>query len=129
MGARIIAIADKFDRLTGIKRGPQEIENALKKIQALLGSQLDPDLYKFLTAAVQEMTLPSVHEAGQVEVEVKADDLVAGLVLSRDIRSGTGLLLVKKGTVMNEKNMETLKRGYRIDPSKSGIFVWNKREM
>lgn len=129
LGARIIAMADKFDRLTGINRGLQDIENALKKIKTLLGSQLDPDMYKFLTAAVQEIILPSAHEAGQVEVEVQADDLVPGLVLSRDIRSGTGLLLVKIGTVMNEKNMETLKRGYHMDPSKSGIFVWNKRNM
>lgn len=129
LGARIIALADKFERLIGINPGVQAKESALKRIKGLLGSQFDPALFKFLAAAVQEMILPSAHEAGQVEVEVKADDLVSGLVLSRDIRSGTGLLLLTKGSVLNEKNMETLKRGYDIDPSKSGIFVWSKREL
>ena len=129
LGARIIAMADKFDRLIGINPGEQGKGSALKRIESFLGSQFDPALYKYLNAAVQEMILPSAHEAGQVEVEVKADDLVPGLVLSRDIRSGTGLLIVTKGTVMNEKNMETLKRGNYIDPSKTGIFVWNKRDM
>lgn len=127
LGSRVIAMADKFDRLTNIGRDSLNIESALQKIKAILGTQLDPDLYQFLSKAVHEGTITAIPETENVEVELKPNDLVPGIVLSRDVRSGTGLLLLRKGTTLNEKNIETLKRGYHLDPSKSGIFVWGRK--
>ncbi|MDI6729148.1 MAG: response regulator [Thermodesulfovibrionales bacterium] len=127
LGSRVIAMADKFDRLTNIGRDSLNIESALQKIKAILGTQLDPDLYQFLSKAVHEGTIAAIPETENVEVELKPNDLVPGIVLSRDVRSGTGLLLLRKGTTLNEKNIETLKRGYHLDPSKSGIFVWGRK--
>ncbi|HCL82039.1 MAG TPA: hypothetical protein DHW81_07460 [Nitrospiraceae bacterium] len=66
--------------------------------------------------------------ADAVEVELRPKDLMTGLIVSRDVRSGTELLLLRKGTTLNERNIETLKRGYHIDPSKSGIFVWKRKK-
>jgi HD-GYP domain-containing protein (c-di-GMP phosphodiesterase class II) len=128
MGSRIIAIADKFDKLTSSSKEALNIESALKKIKTLLGTQFDPDLYPFLCEIAHERITTAIPETENVEVELKPNDLVPGIVLSKDVRSGTGLLLLRKGATLNEKNIETLKRGYHLDPSKSGIFVWGKRK-
>jgi hypothetical protein len=44
-------------------------------------------------------------------------------VLSRDICSGTGLLLLSKGTELDADNIQALRRNYRLDPPKGGVFV------
>ncbi|MFZ5996044.1 MAG: HD domain-containing phosphohydrolase [Nitrospirota bacterium] len=129
-GSRIIALADRFDNLTFGSNEPRGIEKALKQIQTLLGLQFDPELYKPFSEVVQERITAVIPEEDEVniEVELKPQDLVSGLVLSRDVRSGTGLLLLRKETILNERNIETMKRGYHLDPSKSGVFVWMRRK-
>ncbi len=75
--------------------------------------------------AKEKITIDS-GAADAVELELRPKDLIPGLIVSRDVRSGTGLLLLRKGMTINERNIETMKRGYHIDPSKSGIFVWKR---
>jgi len=57
------------------------------------------------------------------EIEITPSKLSDGMVLTRDVRSGTGLLILARGVVMNQKIIEALQRYYRIDPPKTGIFV------
>ncbi|MCX8070731.1 MAG: response regulator, partial [Thermodesulfovibrionales bacterium] len=54
LGSRIIAIADKYDRLCYNCVSKQDIDLTLSKIKNLIGSQLDPDLYNPLCSAVRE---------------------------------------------------------------------------
>ena len=68
-----------------------------------------------------------VHDTESIEIELKTKDLTPGMVISRDIITGTGLLLLRKGAFLNDKNIETLKRAANLDPSKSGIFVTMKK--
>ena len=49
-------------------------------------------------------------------------DLQTGMFFSKDVRSGTGLLLLRKGTKLDDKNIQALKRYYRLDPSSSGFL-------
>ncbi len=48
-----------------------------------------------------------------------------GMILSRDLKSGTGMLLITKGTILDEKRIESIKRYYRLDPPSTGVFVWS----
>ncbi len=57
------------------------------------------------------------------EVEVHPTRLLTGMVLSRDIRSGTGLLILARDVVLDGKIIAGLQRYYKIDPPKTGIFV------
>ncbi|MCX8026283.1 MAG: response regulator [Thermodesulfovibrionales bacterium] len=126
LGSRVIAIADKFDRLSQNCNSEDCINATLKKIKNLSGSQFDPDLYEHLYNAVKSVI--KLGESQDVEIEIKPVDLIEGMVVSRDVRSGTGLLLLKKGAVIDEKSIEILKRGYHLDPAKAGIFVYAKRK-
>ncbi|MBI5213259.1 MAG: response regulator [Nitrospirae bacterium] len=126
LGSRIIAIADKLDRLTSGGAGKLSIESALNVVKSLSGIQFDPELYGMLHEVAREKITINVGAADAMEVELRPKDLMPGLIVSRDVMTGTGLLLLRKGMTLNERNIETMKRGYHIDPSKSGIFVWKR---
>lgn len=123
LGSRLISLADKFERLTRYS----EAENALKIIKSMLGKEFDSDLFNFLVTVVYEQRTTLFTSNDIVEVELSLKDLLPGLVISRDVIGGSGLILVKKDTVITDKNIELLKRGFYMDSSKSGIFVYKKR--
>jgi response regulator RpfG family c-di-GMP phosphodiesterase len=124
MGARIIGIADRFDRI--LHGEMRTMDGALSHIKASLATQFDTSLFASLEKAALEFFHSIVSETDFIEVELKTKDLAPGMVISRDVITGTGLLLLRKGTVLSDKNIETLKRAANLDPSKSGIFV-NKK--
>ena len=124
IGARIISIADRLDRtLQGEMRS---IDTALIQIKSMLASQFDAALYAPLEKAARKL-FSSIIRNDIVEIELNTKDLFPGMILSRDVSTGTGLLLLRKGTVLNEKNIETLKRAVYLDPSKRGSFVTTKK--
>jgi putative nucleotidyltransferase with HDIG domain len=124
-GSRIIAIADSFDRMLHYEC--RSTENALQNIRTMLGSQFDARLFTALEKASKEFFASTAADDDAMESEFTVKDLASGMTLSRDVRTGTGLLLLKKNTILNTKNIETLARGFHLDPSKSGVFVFIKK--
>ena len=120
VGARIISIADRLDRT--LHSETRSIDSALARIKLLLVTHFDAGLFSPLEKAAGEL-FSSIAGELTTEIELHAKDLTPGMVLSRDVSTGTGLLLLRKGTVLNDKNIDTLKRAGYLDPSKSGIFV------
>jgi response regulator RpfG family c-di-GMP phosphodiesterase len=124
IGARIVSIADRLDRI--LQGEMRSIDTALIQIKSMLASQFDAALYAPLEKAARKL-FSSIIRNDIVEIELNTKDLSPGMILSRDVSTGTGLLLLRKGTVLNEKNIETLKRAVYLDPSKRGIFVTTKK--
>jgi response regulator RpfG family c-di-GMP phosphodiesterase len=124
IGARIVSIADRLDRI--LQGEMRSIDTALIQIKSMLASQFDAALYASLEKAARKL-FSSIIRNDIVEIELNTKDLFPGMILSRDVSTGTGLLLLRKGTVLNEKNIETLKRAVYLDPSKRGIFVTTKK--
>jgi response regulator RpfG family c-di-GMP phosphodiesterase len=124
IGARIIAIADRYDRI--LHGEMRTMDGALAQIKASVATQFDTSLFAPLEKAALEFFHSIVSDEDLIEMEIKTNDLAPGMVISRDVITGTGLLLLLKGTVLNDKNIETLKRAAYLDPSKSGIFVTTK---
>ncbi|TAN42295.1 MAG: response regulator [Nitrospirae bacterium] len=129
-GARIIALADYFDRLMhGIKT--HSAQTVLYKMQSLAGTQFDLFLFKKLEEAATSM-FPAAVENKDIELkptmeaELHIDDLAPGMIVSQDIKSGTGILLLSRNTVLTPKNIDGLKRSSHIDPLSAGIFIWKK---
>lgn len=130
VGSRIIALADYFDRLMhGVKT--HSAQTVLYKMQPLVGSWFDLSLFKKFEEAALNM-FPETVESKDIElkptmeVELHIDNLVPNMVVSRDIKSGTGILLLSRNTVLTPKNIEGLKRNSHIDPLSAGIFIWKK---
>jgi len=127
IGSRIIAVADAVDNAIGSLYGDNAVEAALKGVKEELGGRFDPGLYKPLRTSVEEVYAKLIVKTDIVELELHPSNLKTGMVISRDVYSGTGLLLLSKGLRLNEKNIQAIRRYYQIDPSRSGVFVMVKR--
>lgn len=118
LGSRIIAIADTLDRLLSV----HSLDRALADVKQLSGSRIDTQLLMPLGQVSRERV--ELFSAIQnVEEELHPDELQTGMVLSRDVRSGTGLLLINKGVTLNPRRIESLKRYYVLDPPSTGVYV------
>jgi len=62
-----------------------------------------------------------------IEIDVKPDELNAGMIISKVLFSGSGVLLLNKGVVLDAGMIKSLKRYYMLDPPNSGIFVQVER--
>jgi hypothetical protein len=58
-----------------------------------------------------------------VEIEMTPRDLRRGMIVAREVRSGTGLLLLGSGEYLDDGKIQALKRYYSIDPPSGGIAV------
>lgn len=124
LGSKLISLADKFERLTRYS----DAEDALKIIKSMLGKEFDPDLFNYLETVVYEQKSTLFSSDDIIEAELSFKDLRPSLVISRDVIGGSGLILIKKDTVLTDKNIELLKGGFYMDSSRSGIFVYKKRK-
>ncbi|RMG03189.1 MAG: response regulator [Nitrospirae bacterium] len=127
VGARIIAVADFIDRELPKYEVDNAVELTLREVEKKLGSLFDPGLKELLPEPVKVLYSRNLPKKDLVEVELSPVDLRPGMVVARDVRSGTGLMLLRKGTTLDEKNIRALRRYAEIDPAKSGVFVYIKR--
>jgi len=127
LGARILALADAVDRLFSKAQGDNGIEMAMNEISRHLGTRFDPALFPYVEAAGQAKYRDLSKQDGMVEIEVLPGELRRGLLVTRDVRSGTGLLLLAAGERLDEWNIQALKRYYHLDPPERGITVLIKK--
>lgn len=127
IGSRIIAMADFIDRTIRKTGGDNVVELTLNKLKEENRKKFDPGLYDLVSKCTKELYSKDLSKATFVEMELHPKDLHEGMIISRDVRSGTGLLLLSKGIKLDEKNIQALRRSYQIDPSKKGVFVLVKR--
>ncbi len=124
LGSRIIAFADFIDNaVSGLNA--ITLEQALVKAQELGRSRLDPRLQ-----AVFEGVSPQVYRANSeradglsTEREVPPDNLENGMTLSRNIYSGSGVLLLEKESILDNFKRAALRRYFELDPVDHGVFV------
>jgi response regulator RpfG family c-di-GMP phosphodiesterase len=126
LGSRIIAIADVFDRMTNIDKPSAEgLLKALKNIEYNLETHYDRSIYQHLSLIVTKK-IEELEKQGDVrseEVEILPHHLTTGMVLARDVRSGSGLLILARGTLLDPTLVGALQRYHQMDPSRAGIFV------
>ncbi len=128
LGSRIIAVADFMDRTMGKFRGDNVIRFAMNKFKEELVRKFDPQLYHLIEEAATELYQEQLPSTNVLEEELHIEDLKAGMILSRDIVSGSGFPFLWKGTELNEKYINAIKRYSLLDPSKEGIFIRKKKQ-
>ena len=123
LGSRIIAIADAFDRTAVMGNGSVEVSKALSIIESLLNKQFDPGLFEHIREIAKDKTASFVLTDGDVEMELTPNKLLPGMLVSKDVRTGTGLLLLTRGIILDEKHIDIIQRCYHLDPAQTGIYV------
>lgn len=128
LGSRVIAAADYLDRLMDklLKQtaSPLAVEAALKQAREVGGKQLDPKLIPLLGRALKQVYGKILSESGMVKIECAPTELRPGMILVNDLYTMTGLLLLSKGSLLNEPAIKTIIRHNELDPfqKKSRFF-------
>lgn len=127
LGARIISVADYIDRTIRKFTGDTAIDFTLKKLEEQLGKQFAREIFGVAELSAKEFFRRDSAKTSLVELELPPKYLEPGMVISRDLKSGTGILILSKGIELDRKNINALRRSHQLDPVKSSIFVLVKR--
>ena len=126
LGSRIIAFADKLDRIARTISG-DVAATALSRVELTVGTQLDPSLLRAFRKVAKYSYYTDSGDGGKSApvnvVELQPDQLKEGMKLSRSLVSGTGMLLLYRGIVLDTKKIHAIRSYYELDPPKRGIFV------
>lgn len=125
-GAMLIAMADFIDTLVRKGTGVNPAVHALNKLKNECGTAFDPAFYLAIENAVKASYSTGQNERDMIELEMSIRELMPGMLLSREARSGTGVLLLSKGVKLDQNNIRALKRYYQLDPPRHGVYVWQK---
>ena len=123
LGSRIISIADYFENTIRQYPGSEAVKITLNEVNGHLSTRFDPAIFPHLETVAPAIYV-NTERTDMVEKELNVKSIKPGMILARDVRSGTGLVLLSKGMTLAEKNIISLHRYYQLDPSTSGIFVW-----
>jgi response regulator RpfG family c-di-GMP phosphodiesterase len=124
VGARIIGFADFIDHELGEAREEAAVRAVLTLASKQLGIVLDPAFFDPMQRHAVELyaSTGTAHEECP-ERELRPKELHEGLVINRNLYSGTGLLLLTKGTLLDSQKIAAILRYYDIDSPASGVFV------
>lgn len=142
LGARIIAFANCIDNASETCTG-DITDMALARTGFLVGKCLDPSLHKVFRKVakyayfsfdnlsqriVDNESRPTSYPAAvdkkqMVEVELKPHELREGMLLSKDVRTGSGILLVNRSVTLSESILVAIKRNYYLDAPSQGVYV------
>ncbi len=123
LGSRLIAVADCFERKLHQFAEEDALKEALAEMKLEWGERLDPELEKVFSAAAEEIFSQLEILAEVIERKVAPKELEVGMQLRHDLYSGTGVLLLKKGTIFDEAAIDAIKRCFMIDPFEREISV------
>lgn len=123
IGAQLIGMADWVENGTRRHAADNRVDLALAELNMQLGSRFDPALYPAIAGALREVDTVGMSRTGMIEMAVPPSALRAGMVLARELHSGTGLFLLSKGTVLDPAKIHALEHYFRLDPPRDGITV------
>lgn len=125
-GSRIIAVADAYDRmLNTVIPSVDDMKRVLSSIEFYLDSRFDRKVFAQFRPII-EAKLKALEIDGsrsEDEVEVTPAMLQPGMVLTQDVRSGTGILILARGHILDQTLVKAVQRYYQMDEPNHGIFV------
>lgn len=124
LGSRILSIADRFERISRSR----DIDEAFKIIWHSLNKEFDSELFIYLESAVQELKFSLFSSEDIIEAEISINDLEPGFIVAKDVYGLSGLLIIKKDTVLSEKTIDLLKSAFNHTTAKGAISVYKKRK-
>lgn len=123
LGSRIIAAVSAFDRALNIRSVFQETtsEMALMVVENRCATELDPKVVEVLVSCIKDRRSDKGEEA-----EICIKELLPGMVISRDVRTAEGILLLQKNTELEESHLEKLLSFQQTNPLADIIYIYRK---
>jgi len=124
--SRIIAVGDAYDNHLNRRATFESAtrEKTMEFIQEGSGAWFDPEVVVALRACLAAGAGTLSEEA---EVDIHTRDLQEGMVLSRDLHTVRGVLLLPKGTLIQAESIASIRKYEQTDPVVDGIYVYRKR--
>lgn len=126
LGSRIIALADAYDRLLHTTvPSADDIRAVLNSIESYSDSRFDHRIFAQFRPVI-EAKVKALEKEGSMsgkEAEVTPAMLQPGMVLTQDVRSGTGVLILARGYVLDAVFVKAIQRYYQLDAPKHGVFI------
>lgn len=115
--ARMLAICKHYDSHSAARADKLSRDEALKSIEARKGTAFDP---KIADAFIEMITEWPEDKAYRV---VAAGELIKGMVVTKDLFSESGRMLVSAGTTLSAALIEILHYHEDIDPIVGDIYI------
>jgi len=122
LGARLIAIADLIEK-SARSVAHHRADYAMMNARYHGGGLLDPHLVPKFQGITGIVFFEGSKVAALEEVEIGPRYLVPGMVIARDVNTGTDVLLMQRGTVLDEARVALIQSHYCKNPPLHGIFV------
>lgn len=124
LGARILAIADAYDKHmhAGYSQQNSEPREVLNALLRKAGFDFDPVILEVLKKLVE--TENHLMEIKSYEIEIQLREVQVGLKLSRDLVTQKGVLLLPKDSTIETIDLAQIVTFLRNDPPLGGIYVY-----
>jgi response regulator RpfG family c-di-GMP phosphodiesterase len=122
LGARLIAIADNIEK-SARSVVQHRADFAMMNASYRGGTLLDPHLIAKFQGITGVVFFEGKNEATLEEVEIGPRELVPGMVIACDVKTGADILLMQSGTVLDEAKVALIRSHYIKSPPQHGIFV------
>ena len=96
-----------------------ESKEVLEKLKSRANRLYDPRVVELL----EQYLLQHDDDSHEKELQLMLSELREGMKLSRDLKSGTGVMLLKAGHTLSQKTIETLVSHSSSDPILGFIFI------
>ena len=123
IGSRIIAVASAFDNELNLRHAflKKSLDVAIDYLRSNAGILLDSDIVNALVRCVKKSKNGLRPD---MEVEISLQDLRIGMVLSSDLSTLHGKLLLPRDSKLKKEDLERLFKHNESDPIVDGIHVY-----
>jgi response regulator RpfG family c-di-GMP phosphodiesterase len=122
LGARLIAIADHIEK-SARSVEQHRAEYALMNARYHGGTLLDPHLITKFQGITGVVFFEGNKVTSLEEVEIGPRDLVPGMIIASDVKTGADVLLMQRGTVLDEARVVLIQSHYGKNPPPRGIVI------
>ncbi len=125
LGARIIAVANAYDKLLNSRFSFANTTpaQAMHVARGRVNSEFDPAVLEALGEVIRDI---DNQMKNGYEIEIDVADLRPGMVLSRDLVSTSGAVLAKKNHAVEPSQIVDLQRMHEKEPILGGLYVYRK---
>lgn len=130
IGARILAAASDYDNLQiGVlaqrRLSPDEAKAAISQGS---GRRYDPQVVNAFLATLSSIATEELEKIKTGEIALAPKDLVAGMVLSRDLVATNGLLMLSAEHALDERLIQTIVQFEKSGGIRLTAYVWSRTE-
>ena len=125
LGGRILFIANYIDNQYAQLSGKDAKYQLTRKLAAGMGTLFDPALANAANQAVMDVLVDPTIVVQQtiIEQEVPLRSLEVGMVLTRDIYSTPGILVLERGTRVTPQSLDSIRRHQLSIPLNTKAYI------